>query len=129
MSGVLLRIAPWLALAVALIGGGWWVRDLLADRDVLAAQVTGLEASTAAWAEALAEEQADRARVESALGEAHDRIADAAVLAAELREQARHASIPPVDCPVPDGVRDGMRRMHDLIRGGVPSRSDLPSDP
>jgi len=89
--GTLLKAVPWLALAVALIGGGWWVRDLQAERDTLAAQVEGLQGSADAWAEAYAESEADHQAVLDALARAHRQTAALIERRATLLEDLRHA--------------------------------------
>jgi len=113
MTGPLLRLAPWLALAVALVGGGYWLRNLQAERDTLAVQVEGLEASTAAWAKAYAESDAQHQAVVEALSRAHARIAEIAADRAAILEDLRHAKAP--DCPVPAAVRDAVDRLWDDI--------------
>jgi len=110
MSGVLLRIAPWLALAVALIGGGWWGRGVLAGRATLAAQVEGLSASVEAWSAAYAEQEADRVAVVEALTRAHDQIATVTATRAATLEAIKHA--PDLDDPLPDAGADILRGLY-----------------
>jgi len=99
MNAALLRLAPWLLLAAALIGGGWWGRGVLADRATLAAQVEGLRASVAAWSAAYAEQEADQAAVVAALTRAHQQTARIIETRAATLEAIKDA--PDLDAALP----------------------------
>ncbi|KAA5606842.1 hypothetical protein F1188_02675 [Roseospira marina] len=110
----LLRLTPWLGLAAVLIGGGWWMRSVQAERDTLAAQVEGLRASVAAWDAAYADAEADQAAVVEALSRAHAQTARLIETRAATLEALRHAQDPDgrLDDPLPPAAAALVRRLY-----------------
>jgi len=113
---VLVRLTPWLVLAAVLIGGGWWVRSVQAERDTLTAQVEGLRASVAAWDDAYADAEADQAAVVAALSRAHAQTARLIETRAATMEALRH--VPNLDDPLPPAAAALVRRLYAGPVGG-----------